>query len=165
MQIRHEEPQDKDAIHFVNASAFPNDAEARLVDALRSAGRLTVSMVAIDEDRIVGHVAFSPVTTESGASGVGLAPVAVLDSHRRRGIAAALIRAGLDSCRSLGAGWAVVLGEPQYYCRFGFTAASQFGLSDEYGGGDAFQAMQLRDGALPKNAGLVKYAPEFSSIE
>lgn len=165
MLIRDEEPQDKDAIHAVHASAFPSGAEARLVDALRDAGNLTVSMVAIDDNRIVGHVAFSPVTTESGASGVGLAPVAVLDSHRRRGIAAALIRAGLESCRSLGAGWAVVLGDPQYYGRFGFVAASRFGLRDAYGGGDAFQAMKLIEGALPRDAGLVRYAPEFSMVE
>lgn len=165
MLIRYEEPQDKNAIHAIHASAFSSDSEARLVDALRDAGNLTVSMVAIEDDRIVGHVAFSPVQTESGVSGVGLAPVAVLESHRRRGIGAALIRAGLDACRLLDAGWAVVLGEPEYYGRFGFVAASRFGLRDEYGGGDAFQAMEFREGALPRNAGLVKYAPEFSMVE
>jgi putative acetyltransferase len=110
---------------------------------------------------VVGHVAFSPVTTAGGAVGVGLGPVAVVDSHRRRGIAAELVRAGLDACRASGFGWAVVLGEPAYYGRFGFRAAESFGLSDDYGGGSAFQAIELSPGAMPTGAGLVRYAPEF----
>ncbi|MCC6906855.1 MAG: N-acetyltransferase [Phycisphaerales bacterium] len=165
MLIRPEEPRDADSIHAVLAVSFPTDAEARLVDALPGGGHLTVSMVAIDEDRVIGHVAFSPVRAESGAAGVGLAPVAVLESHRRRGIGAALIEAGLDACRSLDAGWAVVLGEPAYYSRFGFVAASQFGLHDEYEGGDVFQALELRAGSMPHGAGLVKYAAEFRMVE
>jgi len=135
-----------------------------LVDLLRSAGRLPVSLVAEIGDAVVGHVAFSPVTTASGAVGVGLAPVAVAESHRRRGIAAALVRAGLEACRAAGFGWAVVMGEPAYYSRFGFRPASEFGLSDEYGGGQAFQAIELVPGALPVGAGLVRYAPEFSAV-
>ena len=165
MLIRHEEPSDKEAIHAVNMSAFPSEAEARLVDALRDAGNLTVSIVAVEDDRIIGHVAFSPVQTESGASGVGLAPVAVFESHRGRGVGAALISAGIDACRFQDAGWAVVLGDPEYYGRFGFVAASRFGLHDEYGGGEAFQALELSEGALPRDAGLVKYAPEFGMVE
>ncbi|MEO0513611.1 MAG: N-acetyltransferase [Planctomycetota bacterium] len=165
VHIRAEQPGDEQAIHAVNAAAFPEDSEARLVDALRDAGNLTVSMVAVEDDRIVGHVAFSPVTTESGVLGMGLAPVAVLESHRRRGIAASLINAGLEACKSMDAGWMVVLGDPAYYSRFGFITASEFGLRDEYGGEDAFQAMELREGATPRNAGLVKYAPQFSMAE
>jgi putative acetyltransferase len=57
-----------------------------------------------------------------------------------------------------------VLGEPEYYGRFGFRAAADFGLSDEYGGGAAFQALKLTPGALPLRAGLVRYAPEFASL-
>ena len=165
VHIRPEQPGDEQAIHAVNAAAFPEESEARLVDALRDAGNLTVSMVAVEDDRIVGHVAFSPVTTESGVLGMGLAPVAVLESHRRRGIAASLINAGLEACKSMDAGWMVVLGDPAYYSRFGFITASEFGLRDEYGGEDAFQAMELREGAMPRNAGLVKYAPQFSMAE
>jgi putative acetyltransferase len=61
-------------------------------------------------------------------------------------------------------GWVVVLGEPAYYARFGFRPASEFGLSDEYRGGSAFQAMELIDGALPAGAGLVRYAHEFATL-
>lgn len=164
--IRPEARGDAEAIRRVLEAAFPTPAEARLVDLLRRAGRLSASMVAEVDGRIVGHVAFSPVSTESepAAIGAGLAPLAVLESHRRQGIAARLVDAGLIACRSLGFGWVVVLGDPSYYSRFGFRPAPAFGLSDEYEGGDAFQILELPPGALPKNAGLVRYAPEFASL-
>jgi putative acetyltransferase len=163
--IRPERPDDVPGIHAVHAASFPTDAEARLVDLLRAAGRLRVSLVAEVDRRVVGHVAFSPVTAASGAVGIGLAPVAVVEAYRRRGIAADLIRAGLEACRAAGFGWAVVLGEPAYYARFGFRPAAEFGLIDEYGGGPAFQAMELHAGNLPVGAGLVRYAPEFAAVE
>jgi putative acetyltransferase len=167
MNIRPEESGDYEAIFAVHSHCFPTTAEARLVDLLRAAGRLCVSLVA-EEDRmennrvIVGHVAFSPVTTEKGAVGIGLAPVAVLAAHRRRGIAAELIRRGLTACQTAGYTWAVVLGEPTYYSRFGFQPAARYGLSDEYGGGDYFQAFELVAGKMPTAGGVVKYAPEFA---
>lgn len=163
--ISPEEPGDAGAIRRVLATSFPTPAEARLVALLREAGRLSASLIAEVDGQIVGHIAFSPVSTESGATGAGLAPLAVLESHRRQGIAARLVDAGLIACRSLGLGWVVVLGDPSYYARFGFRPARAFGLSDEYGGGDAFQALELIPGALPKDAGLVRYAPEFASME
>jgi putative acetyltransferase len=58
-----------------------------------------------------------------------------------------------------------VLGEPAYYARFGFRPAAEFGLTDEYGGGQAFQAVELAAGGLPAGAGLVRYAPEFAAVE
>ena len=160
--VRFERHDDVSAIHTLHASSYPTDAEARLVDLLRQAARLTVSLVAVADGSVVGHVAFSPVAAATGAFGVGLAPVAVVQSHRRRGIAAQLIEAGLDACRSLGVGWAVVLGKPTYYERFGFRPASAFGLSDEFKGGPAFQVVELLSGGLPSGAGLVKYSPEFA---
>lgn len=151
-------------IHAVHAASFPTPAEARLVDLLRAAGRLRVSLVAEVGGVIVGHVAFSPVTAASTATAAGLAPIAVIESHRRRGIGAELVRKGLDACREAGVGWVVVLGEPAYYARFGFRAASDFGLRDDYGGGVAFQAVELVRGALPVGTGLVRYAEEFATL-
>jgi len=164
LNVRSEEPGDEDSIHGVHVGAFPADGEARLVDALRAAGRLRVSLVAVEEGRIVGHVAFSPVTVAGAADGVGLAPVAVSSAHRRRGIADQLIREGLAICKRSSYGFVVVLGDPDYYGRFGFEPASGWGLSDEYGGGAAFQALELRPGAIPRDAGLVRYAPEFAVV-
>jgi putative acetyltransferase len=162
--LRPERPGDEPAIRDVIASAFPAGAEAKLVSLLREAGRLSISLVAEVDGEVVGHVGFSPVTVDSGATGAGLAPLAVKATHRRRGIGGMLIQEGLAACRTAGVGWAVVLGEPRYYARFGFRPAPGVGLSDEYGGGDAFQVAELAPGALPVGAGLVRYAPEFASL-
>jgi putative acetyltransferase len=162
--VRPEQPGDAEAIRGVHTASFPSPAEARLVDLLRDAGHLSVSLVALMGDTVIGHVAFSPVTVADGATGAGLAPVAVLEHHRRRGIAARLIETGLSACREADFRWAVVLGAPAYYARFGFRPALGFGLFDEYGGGPAFQAMALIPDGLPVGAGLVRYAPEFASL-
>jgi putative acetyltransferase len=164
ISVHPERPGDAVAIHAVHAGSFPTELEARLVGLLRAAGRLPVSLVAEVDGAVVGHIAFSPVTAASGAVGAGLAPVAVAAPHRRQGIAAALVRAGLEACRAAGFGWAVVMGEPAYYSRFGFRPAADFGLSDEYGGGPAFQVIELVPGALPSGSGLVRYAPEFAAV-
>jgi putative acetyltransferase len=162
--VRAERPTDVSAIHALHAACFPTDAEARLVSLLRQAGHLFLSLVAEADGSIVGHVGFSPVSVATGAAGAGLAPVAVMESHRRQGIAAQLIQAGLAQCRTAGFAWAVVLGNPAYYARFGFRPASGSGLSDEYGGGPAFQVAELIPGGVPTGAGLVRYAPEFAAL-
>lgn len=162
--IRPERPGDEPAIRAVLVDAFPTDAEARLVELLRKAGNLSVSLVAECDGEVVGHVGFSPVVTGSGAVGAGLAPLAVRASHRRRGIGGTLVESGLSASHDAGFGWAVVLGEPHYYGRFGFRPAPGVGLADEYGG-DAFQVVELAPGALPTGAGLVRYAAEFASLE
>jgi putative acetyltransferase len=162
--IRSEQPRDVAAIQAVHSAAFPTVLEAQLVDALRAAGRLTVSLVAEEGGRIVGHVAFSPVTIAAAADGLGLGPVAVLPEFQRRGIGGGLITCGLAAAERLGTGFVVVLGEPAYYGRFGFRPAAEWELRDEYGGGPAFQAMELRPGALAHISGLVCYAPEFALV-
>ena len=85
--IRLEAPPDHPAIRGVHASAFPTTHEADIVDALRRAWRLTLSLVAMEGGEVVAHVAFSPVTLAGTTDGVGLAPVAVLPAFQRRGIA------------------------------------------------------------------------------
>ena len=161
--IRPENAGDFEAIRDVLAACFPTEAEGRLVELLREAGHLPVSLVAEVDRGVVGHVAFSPVSAESVSPGVGLAPLAVLEAHRGRGIGSKLVEAGLQACLSEGYGWVVVLGDPEYYSRFGFRPASEKGLLGEYGGGDAFQVLELVAGALPEG-GLVRYAPEFASL-
>ena len=162
--IREERPADVDAIRSIHEACFPTGGEARLVDLLRAAGHLTVSLVGEVDGGVVGHVGFSPVTAASGDCGLGLAPVAVLEPYRRRGIGASLIAAGLAVCRTQGVGWVVVLGAPEYYSRFGFRPAGDAGLVDEYGGGAAFQVMELTAAAPFGRTGLVRYGPEFASL-
>ena len=164
MIVRPEEPEDASSIHAVHAGCFPTESEARLVRLLRDADQLLVSLVAEIDHTIVGHVAFSPVTVASGKVGAGLAPLTVIGPRQRQGIGTDLALSGLDDCLQAGIGWVVVLGDPAYYSRFGFQPATDFGLSDEYGGGAAFQAIELIPGELPVGAGLVKYAPQFASL-
>lgn len=161
-EIRPETAADRVAIHALVAACFPSDAEARLIDALRAAGRLSLSLVAEDAGGILGHIGFSPMTGLAG--GLGLAPLAVHAAHRRRGIGARLTREGLAGCARLGARFVVVLGDPAYYGRFGFMPASRWGLIGEYGGGDAFQALELIPGAITPGTGLIRYAPEFAAL-
>jgi putative acetyltransferase len=162
--VRLERPDDIAGIREVHLASFPTGAEATLVDLLRDAGRLAVSLVAEIDGRIVGHVAFSPVSAGSGAAGLGLAPLAVLPGSRTHGIAAGLVTVGLEACTARGCGWVVVLGEPGYYGRFGFRPAEDLALTGEYGGGVAFQVLELVEGSVPANAGLVRYSPEFASV-
>lgn len=163
MDIREELPTDSEAIYAVHAASFPTTTEADIVAGLREAGRLSVSLVCCDRDLLVGHVAFSPVGINLTAGGLGLGPIAVLPDYRRQGIAESLIRAGLEAGRILGYRFVVVLGDPDYYRRVGFRAASNWGLEDEYGGGAAFQAIELQDGGIPSRGGTVQYAPEFAA--
>jgi putative acetyltransferase len=160
-EVRAEVAGDAAAIRRVLLACFPTSGEADLVGLLRSAGRLSVSLVALTEGA-VGYVGFSPVTVASGAIGAGVAPLAVLPEFREHGTAAALVERGLAECRSAGLGWAVVLGDPHYYARFGFEPCADHGLNDEYGGGDAFQVLELLPDALPEGGGRVTYAPEFA---
>jgi len=164
--IRREQLRDWPAVHAVHAAAFPTDAEARLVDCLRANGRAAISLVADANGQIVGHILFSPVTIggQAVAGALGLAPVAVIPSCQRQGIGGELIRAGLAACRDVGCGLVVLLGHPEYYPRFGFQRASQFGLTNEYGADEAFMVLELRHGAIPAGGGLVQYAAEFAEF-
>src|SRR5215207_5920728 len=96
--VRPERCDDVSAIHAVHEACFPTQAEAKLVDPLRAAGRLALSPVAEVDGTIVGHDVFTPVTFESGAAGMGLAPVAVGEMLRRQGVAEESSRMSLDAC-------------------------------------------------------------------
>ena len=163
--IRQEEPGDEHDIHLVHERAFGGSSEASIVDALRGSDG-AVSLVAIVEDRVVGHILFTPVQIDDAAPhapAAGLAPLAVLPEHQRHGIGSALVRAGLDGCRARGCGFVVVLGHPEYYPRFGFVQASTAGLACEYPVPDeAFMVLELQAGALGAARGVVRYRPEFS---
>lgn len=130
MHMRPERPGDAPAIHSLTDLAFRDmphaeGDEADLVDALRAAGALTISLVAIAEDgTIIGHVAFSPIQmTGQTGSWFALGPVSVDPERQMRGIGTALIWEGLARLRELGASGCILTGEPDYYRRFGFAAS------------------------------------------
>jgi len=159
----------RDVLSLVESS-FDGPAEAELVAALHAAGAATVSLVAREHGRIVGHCLLSPVTlqTPNGPQpfGLGLAPVCVAAPARGKGIGLTLIREGLEAGRRAGAAYAVVLGRPSYYSRAGFIPAHRFGLRSIYPAPeDAFMALELVSGALAGQSGLVRYHPAFDALD
>jgi putative acetyltransferase len=166
MEIRDERAGEHEAIRRVHLEAFGGDLEARLVELLRKRGKSVTSLVALEGPTVVGHVLFSPVTIEGsdGRRGLGLAPVGVLPQFQRGGIGSALIREGLLRCRRDDYDMVVLVGAPAYYGRFGFQAAKNFGLDNEFGVNDEFMVLELSPGSLRGIRGLVRYAPEFSEV-
>ncbi len=168
MIIRPEKPEDIPAVRIVNERAFGGAAEADLVDALRRNGKAPISLVAEDDGRVVGHILFSPVTIETSERelvGVGLAPMSVIPERQNQRIGSLLVEEGLRRCREDGHRFAVVLGHPGFYPRFGFVPAGRFGIKSEYDVADeVFMVMELREGALRGCAGVVKYQPEFNEV-
>jgi putative acetyltransferase len=166
IRVRAEQAGDEAAIRQVNDAAFGQPNESRIIDALRAAGRIVVSLVAIDQAQVVGHILFTPVAIESSpVRALGLGPMAVAPAFQRHGIGSTLVTEGLRECERLGYGAVVVIGHPEFYPRFGFRRASRYGLRPEFDvDEEAFMVTELSAGALDGVTGLVKYAPEFASV-
>lgn len=164
MHIRSETEADIPAIRALVSEAFASMAhssqtEAAIVDALRGNGTLPVSLVAADESGITGHIAFSPVMIDGDDLGwYGLGPIAVTPARQGQGIGSALVREGLAAIRKLGAQGCVLVGEPGYYGRFGFSADGRLrfaGVPPRY-----FQALSF-NGDMP--SGTVTYDAAFEA--
>jgi putative acetyltransferase len=166
--IRPEAATDRAAIREVSESVFGQSAEADLIDALRAARKVTLSLVAVEAKEVVGFILFSPATIETAhgvVAALALAPLAVTPTLQRRGIGSELMRTGIDQCRQLAHQRIVVVGHPEYYRRFNFARANKFGLRCEYDVPvENFMALELSANAFANCAGLVKYAPEFSAV-
>jgi putative acetyltransferase len=166
VRIRPEQPSDAAGIRAVHEAAFEQSTEADLVDLLRTQASPLISLVA-EADGIAGHILLSPVTLlgHPDLNIMGLAPMAVLPAAQRQGIGSALVRAGLDACRSLGAGAVIVLGHAEYYPRFGFVRAARYGIRSEYDVADeGFMVAELTPGYLTGASGTVRYHPVFGSV-
>ena len=162
--IRDETPGDVDAIARVTEAAFANAPHAShteqfIVGALRQAGQLSVSLVALEGDALVGHVALSPVALSSGDRGwYGLGPISVRPDRQGHGIGSALVVEAIERLKARHAAGCVLLGDPRYYARFGFRACPQLvlpGVPAEY-----FQALPLA-GGIP--AAEVSYHAAFEA--
>jgi putative acetyltransferase len=153
LTIRSETPADIAAIEAVTSAAFASaphadGTEQHIVNALRRAGKLTLSLVAAAEGVVIGHVAVSPVSISDGSlRWFGLGPISVAPEHQRRGVGSRLMREALRGLRERGAAGCVVVGEPAYYGRFGFVVNPDLvypGIPAEYFQVLAFDSSRAR---------------------
>ena len=165
MRIRPEEPGDEDAIHELTLAAFApmpfsDGSEAPIVRALRASGDLTLSLVVVEDDAIIAHVAFSPVTIDGSTDGwFGLGPVSVAPDRQRRGIGSDLIGIGLQRLRAAGASGCALIGNPAVYRGMGFESDGR--LTHRSLETALVQRIVFR-GPAPR--GELRFAPAFETV-
>ena len=167
LEIRPESPKEYPEVYNVNLRAFNKHIEPNLVKAIRKSENYIaeLSLVAVFNNKVVGHIMFSTITIETGNGNIpvlSLAPLAVLPDYQNRKIGSELIKKGLEECKRLGFKIVVLVGHPNYYPRFGFVPARSVGLEAPFEVPDeAFMVLELCPGALKNIKGTVKYPPEF----
>lgn len=166
IELRKEEA-DFSQIDEVLRQAFKQDEEANLVRDLRK-NRDYIGLVALHDNKIVGHCFFSPApikTSQGLVDALALAPVAVRPSCQNKGVGTLLIQNGLEECKAQGISIVIVLGHPSYYPRFGFISTynnkitAPFEVPEE-----AFMVLELQEGSLASVRGVVQYPPEFEGV-
>jgi putative acetyltransferase len=164
IEVRREHPGDIPAIRDVHRRAFEQDQEANIVDALRSNGAVSLSLVATLNNRVLGHIMYSPAEVGQ-LTGAGLGPMAVLPEHQHHGIGRKLIEAGNRQLKDAGCPFIVVVGHADYYPRFGFKPARPLGITCEWDvPDDVFLLLVLDPGRMRGVSGLVTYRHEFSTV-
>ena len=158
-----------DGIAAVTRAAFEKeygsgDGEVALIAQLRADGDVAVELAALEGSTVVGHTLFSRlVATPATIRVAALAPVSVRVDRQKSGVGSALIRDGLAHCKALGFDAAAVLGDPDYYKRFGFTPEAARKFESEYSG-DHFQALELREGVLRAGRWKLAYPKAFGAV-
>ena len=163
-EMREETFSDRDAVRRINEIAFEQGPEAAIVDRLRKSCKEYCSFVAVNQDAVVGHIVFTPITIDgSNLIGMGLAPMAVLPSYQNQGIGSLLVRHGLQHLQRSGCPFVIVLGHPEYYPRFGFEPASHYRLRCQWEGvpDEAFMVVVFDRDVLPGEGGIARYRAEF----
>jgi putative acetyltransferase len=168
LEIRPEQPEDAPAIRTVNDRAFARPNEGAVVEELRRASADLLSLVAVVEGKVVGHVMFSPARLESEDGrevlGMGLAPLAVLPERQRQGVGSELVTAGLAIIRQTPCPFVIVLGHPSYYPRFGFERASKHGIRCQWDVPDeAFMVLVIDGDTMRGASGVVRYRDEWAA--
>ncbi|MHA1568067.1 MAG: GNAT family N-acetyltransferase [Alphaproteobacteria bacterium] len=161
MDVREEKDTDHDDVRTVVEAAFGRPSEATLVDSLRRDGDARISLVAISGGDIIGHIMLSTMTAPIRA--LGLAPVSVMPNHQGKGTGSRLIRESLRLAKD--GNWEAVflLGEPEFYARFGFRTDIASTFASPYAG-PYFMALELAQGALKGKSGDLAYASAFASL-
>ena len=165
--IRPEKPEDYQLVYDINQKAFNREAEARLVEKLRKTSRFipNLSLVAIKDKKLVGHVLFSIIFIKTDSKSIpvlALAPIAVLPEYQKQGIGSLLIREGIKKCKNLGYKAIILVGYPNYYPRFGFTPAKEKGLNLSFDAPEeAFMVYEIIPKTLKGVKGTIEFPPEF----
>lgn len=167
--IREEKSEDIEEIRKLNEKTFMQTfgqaPEASLVDRLRENCPSILSLVAVQDDQVVGHIVFSPVKIEGDRTldGMGLGPMAVLPEFQHRGIGSRLVQAGIEILKNQGSPFIIVLGHPEYYPRFGFELASHSGIRSQWDGvpDEVFMILILNENAISDISGVARYSSEF----
>ncbi len=166
MIIRVEKPSDQEHIRALHIASFPSCDEADLVDALRADGDAEISLVAEQRGDIIGHVMCSRMQAPFKA--LGLAPISVRSDNRQRSFAQRLIATALQQAKLEGWIGVFVLGDPEYYQRFGFSADMAAPFRSPYAGpylmALSVQKSALQEAALPVQTGTIHYAPAFAAL-
>jgi putative acetyltransferase len=167
MKIRKEFPQDIGDICIINEKAFGQIQEADIVDKLRANCDRLLSLVALQDEKIIGHTLFSPVTIEGHPGilkGMGLAPMAVLPEFQRQGVGSELVKAGIEMLKKSACPFIIVLGHPEYYPRFGFEPASRYRIRSQWEDvpDNAFMILWLDKTVMDPASGVAKYRDEFN---
>lgn len=168
IEIRQESPADREAVYNLNKDAFGQETEARLVEALRAGNAYIpeLSLVAMVEGKVVGHILFSRIKIrgDKGAEwdSLALAPMAVQPSLQHKGIGSQLVRQGLAAAHRLGHRSVIVLGHEHFYPRFGFEPARKWNIRAPFDVPEAvFMATELVKGGLTGVSGVVEYHKVF----
>lgn len=157
-------------IRQVVTAAFARTSEAELVEAIRRSPNFIpeLSIVAAEDEELVGHILFSLIeieTIQQAVPALALAPLAVTPTHQRQRIGTQLMQVGLSRCRELNHNIVVVLGDPHYYTRFGFQTAAKFGVQAPFPVPDeVFMVLELKPDALRGVRGTVRYPAYFEEV-
>ena len=164
IEVREERPADVEAVRDLNRRAFGQDQEGNIVDALRANGGALLSLVAVKQGRVVGHIMYSPISV-ARVAGAALGPMAVQPEHQRQGIGSRLVEEGNRKLKDAGCPFIVVVGHPEFYPRFGFTPAGARGITCEWElPAEVFMMLILDDEKVRGVSGLAKYRDEFSTV-
>ena len=166
IKIREERVQDYDVVRTINNKAFGQPEEGRIVEKIRKACEEIISLVAVEDEKVVGHIFFSPAEINHNGKeikGMGLAPMAVHTEYQNKGIGSLLVYEGIERVKETGSPFIIVLGHDKYYPRFGFEIASKYEINPQWEGipDEAFMIIILDKEIMAGVSGVATYRKEF----
>ncbi len=170
VEIRYEKDTDIEKISYINNLAFGQTNEGMLVERLRLNPKFIkqLSLVAVKDDTVIGHILFFPIVIENGSKqhkSLALAPMSVLPEFQKKGVGSKLIKKGLKIAKGLKYKSVIVLGHKDYYPKFGFLPASNWGIKSPFNvPEDVFMAVELTEKGLKDVSGVVRYPKEFDEV-